>query len=53
MKKRYIAPTMEQIECATQHILAASERINVYNNSNNAIDASQSLSNERRGWGDL
>lgn len=52
MKKTYIAPQMEQVTIELCNMLAASVR--VFASEENAVDASESLSNDRRGgWGDL
>lgn len=53
-KKAYIAPAMEQMTMELGSMLAASERISIFSNTSDAVDASSSLSNDRRGgWGDL
>ena len=51
MKKNYIAPQMEQVTIELSTMLAASEKVGVF--ASEEVDASKSLSNERRGWGDL
>lgn len=53
MKKNYIAPQMEQVTIELSTMLAASEKVGVFASEKDEVDASQSLSNERRGWGDL
>ena len=54
MKKTYIAPQMEQVTIELCNMLAASEKVSVFASEENAVDASESLSNDRRGgWGDL
>ena len=55
MKKTYIAPTMEQVTIELSNMLAASVQVGVFagEKDEDKVDASQSLSNERRGWGDL
>lgn len=50
-KKAYLAPEMEQIAMELGNMLATSERISVFTDTK--VNASESLSNERRGWGDL
>ena len=52
MKKNYIAPQMEQVTIELSTMLAASEKVvGVF--ASEEVNADQSLSNERRGWGDL
>lgn len=55
MKKNYIAPQMEQVTIELSTMLAASEKVEVgvFASEEDKVDASESLSNERRGWGDL
>lgn len=53
MKKNYIAPQMEQVTIELSTMLAASEKVGVFASDDDKVNASQSLSNERRGWGDL
>jgi hypothetical protein len=53
MKKNYIAPQMEQVTIELSTMLAASEKVGVFASEKDEVDASESLSNERRGWGDL
>lgn len=53
-KKAYIAPVMEQTTMELGNMLATSESVSVFSNTEDAVDASSSLSNERRGtWGNL
>ena len=52
MKKDYIAPQMELITMEPSNMLASSVQVNVFDGEE--VDASKSLSNDRRGeWGDL
>ena len=52
MKKDYIAPQMELITMEPSNMLATSEKVDVF--IGKEVDASESLSNDRRGeWGDL
>jgi hypothetical protein len=52
MKKDYIAPQMELITMEPSNMLASSVRVDVFGDEK--VDASESLSNDRRGeWGDL
>ena len=45
---------MEQVTIELSTMLAASEKVvGVFASEKDEVDASQSLSNERRGWGDL
>ena len=46
---------MEQVTIELSTMLAASEKVGVFasEKDEDKVDASQSLSNERRGWGDL
>ena len=54
MKKNYIAPQMEQVTIELSTMLAASEKVvGVFASDEDKVNASESLSNERRGWGDL
>lgn len=53
MKKNYIAPQMEQVTIELSTMLAASEKVGVGVFASEEVKASESLSNERRGWGDL
>ena len=52
MKKDYLAPQMELITMEPSNMLASSVQVNVFDDAE--VDASESLSNDRRGeWGDL
>ena len=57
MKKDYIAPQMELITMEPSNMLASSVQVNVFVGEDGKeveVDASESLSNDRRGeWGDL
>ena len=46
---------MEQVTIELSTMLAASEKVEVgvFASDEDKVDASESLSNERRGWGDL
>lgn len=44
---------MEQVTIELSNMLAASEKVGVFASDDDKVNASESLSNERRGWGDL
>ena len=53
-KKTYITPVVEQTTMELGNMLAASEKVSVFSNADDAVGADASLSNKRRGgWGDL